>query len=104
MKCLRNQFFSGATLARDQNRTVRGTDNLDHFEKFLHAGALPDQVAQTMDLAEFPPQVGVLFAEAAALECVKDDDLELLDKVLSLEDVVEGSHLQSLDRRIGAGK
>src|SRR5215204_822773 len=102
MNGLCDKFFSGAALARHQNCAVGCAYYLDHLEEFLHGGALADHAAQAMSLFEFPTKVRVLFPQSPVLEGVTNDHLQLLEIVLCLKDVVEGAHLQGLDRRIGA--
>ena len=41
---------------------------------------------------------------AAALESAVDDQLQLFDEILGFQDVIEGAHLQCLNRCFGAGE
>src|SRR5262249_34402244 len=42
--------------------------------------------------------------QAAVLESLVDDELQLLHEIFRLQDVVEGAHFQRLDSGLGAGK
>src|SRR5207237_9316469 len=64
----------------------------------------PDEIAHPVYFLELALQIGVFFSQAAVLESLVDDELQLLHEVLGLQDVVEGAHFQRLDGGLGAGK
>src|SRR5262249_24328018 len=57
-----------------------------------------DQVPHSVNLLELPTQIRVLFAKAAVLESAVNHQVQLFHKILGLQDVVECSHLEGLNR------
>src|SRR5262249_9858447 len=99
---LGNKFFSRTALAGDQHSAARRAHDFDHLEEFLHLLALPDEISHPVDFLEFAPQVGVFFSEPSILERAVNDEFEFLNKIFSLEDVIESAHFQSLNCSFGA--
>src|SRR5262249_37414285 len=100
----RYEFLTGSALSRNEHRAVGSAHDFDHLEELLHLLALPDEIAHSVDFLEFAAQVRVFFTQPAILERAVDNQLQLFHEVFGLQDVIEGSHLQSLYRRLGTGK
>ena len=92
MDRFRNQLFSGSTFARDQHRAVGRTHDFDHLEELLHFLALPDEIAHPVHFPELALQIGVFFAQAATLESVEHDELQLFHEIFGFQDVIKGAH------------
>ena len=95
------QLLARAALARDQDGRVRGSDLLDQVEDFAHGPALADDVVEARGVPDRPLEQDVLLAEPPLFEPVGEDDLQLLD-LERLDDVVQGAHLEGLDRLLDA--
>ena len=83
---------------------LRGADDLDHLEELLHLLALADEVAHPVDFPKLAPQIDVLFTQPAAFERALNDQLQFLDEVFGFQNVIEGAHLQRLDRGFCGGE
>jgi hypothetical protein len=96
----RQQLLAGTRFAADQHRAVGRRDALDDAHHLPHAGAVPDQVVGAALFLELSLEQPVLMFEAAFLQGITDDDLQLID-IERLDDVVVSSQLQRLDGALG---
>src|SRR5215831_13513750 len=99
-----HEFFSRAAFTGDQYGAVRGADNFDHLEELLHLLALSDETAHAVNFFEFAAQICILFPKPAVLERAMHHESQLFHEVFRLQDVVEGTHFQRLNRGFGAGE
>src|SRR5438094_162455 len=97
----RDQFLSGPAFTGNEHRAVCGADDFDHLEELLHFLALPDEIAHPVHLLELALEIGVFLPQPAVLESVMNDEFQLFRPILILQDVIEGTHLQRLNRRFG---
>ena len=97
---LRGEFFTRTALTGNQDRTIRIADDLDHAIQLLHFFAATDQAAHSVLLLELPFKVGVFLTQAPFFQRTDDDVLQLVHEVVGLQDVVERSHLEGLDRSV----
>src|SRR5207245_6149931 len=101
MDSLRDQFLSGPAFSGNEHRAVGDADDFDHLEELLHFLALPDEIAHPVHLLELALEIGVFLPQPAVLESVMNDEFQLFRPILILQDVIEGTHLQRLNRRFG---
>src|SRR5262249_24422884 len=101
MDGLRDQFLSGPAFPGNEYRAVCGADDFDHLEELLHFLAFSDEFAHPLRLLELALEIGVSLPQPAVLESVMHDEFQLFGPILVLQDVIEGTHLQRLNRRFG---
>ena len=94
----RDELFTGAGLAANEDRGVALGDLADDREHFLEGAARTDDAIEVVDVAGGVAEVVDLVLHPAHLERLLDLDLHLLDFERLLH-VVERARLHGLDRR-----
>src|SRR5690348_3647098 len=99
----RYQFFSGAALAGDEDAAGLWRDRLDQFEDGTHFGALPDDVVEPCQAAQFPAEVSGLLLPFQALSDFLDGAPELVHEFVVLDDIAVGPGVDRCDGRLDGG-
>src|SRR5262249_15850927 len=95
----RDQLFSGAAFAMDQDGAGRGGHGADRLFQFLHGSTGTDDVVQRVAGSRIPAQREVLLAERQFFDRAVDGELDFIDQAGALADVVGGTtRLDRLDR------
>src|SRR5579864_2447274 len=99
VNCARNQLFTGAAFAVNQNCAGRGGDGADGLLQLLHGWAGANNVVQRVARGGIAPQSKVLLAEGQLLDCPVDGKFDLVHQSRTLTDIVRGaSGLHRLNR------
>ncbi len=94
----RHQFFTGTALPGNQHSAGLRRHGLNHVKNGAHLGALPDDVVEPGQPADFPPQVARFLLPLHVLSDFANRYAQLLHQVVVLDYVAVGAFIGRRNR------